>query len=85
MSLEMESSFDTSQPQARGRGHPVTVQDSARCWATRNHFRVVLANPAGATAIGHPGKCSPDPAGIERGAERKEAAAGFLGYSLSFF
>lgn len=29
----------------KGRAHPVTVQDSARCWATRNHFLIVLPNP----------------------------------------
>lgn len=29
----------------KGRVHSVTVQDSARCWATRNHFLIVLPNP----------------------------------------
>lgn len=29
----------------KGRAHSVTVQDSARCWATRNHFLIVLPNP----------------------------------------
>lgn len=49
----------------KGRARPVKVQDSARCWATRNHFRVVLSNPGGAWAIMHSGKCSPSPTGVE--------------------
>lgn len=85
MALAMELSFVNLPAAGKGRGRPVTIQDSARCWATCNHFRIVLPNPAGAPAVGHLGKCSPGPAGLDDGAERRDVDGGFLGSNLSLF
>lgn len=54
----------------KGRAHPVALQDSARCWATRKHFLIVLPNPECVPAMGYPGKCSPSATGLYR--EKRE-------------
>lgn len=51
----------------KGRAHPVTLQDSARCWATRKHFLIVLPNPECVPAMGYPGKCSPSSTRLYKG------------------
>lgn len=61
----MELSLVITPAAGKGRGHPIGAQDFARCWATRNHVRIILTNPRGALASGHPGKCSSGPVRLQ--------------------